>query len=156
KNRLIGKNAKIGFHQPSMAGLSDYEQDELARGEERRLMSFGLSPQFAHRASEVRPSDMWIPSPQELVAENVATRIVDTSKFALSGFTPSEITIETADKLLRDVPAYQAIAQIDNDSYQKIRAQVFDGLQKGKSASEISLQVSPIVDELFERALPHT
>lgn len=156
QNRFVGPNAKIGFHQPSFAGLTEEERTELAEDEERRLVGFGLSPQFARHAVEAPPSDMWIPSHQELIAEKVATDIAGSSKFALSGFGTADITLETTDEVLRAVPTYQAVARMDSKAYQEIRAQVFDGLRRGKSASEISLQIDPIISKLFDRALPQS
>jgi hypothetical protein len=155
KNRLITQNAKIGFHQPNFAGLTDNDRIELARKEGLRLQRFGLSPAFAKQATQAPPDQMWIPSPLQLVDERVATQIVESSSFALSGIAAADITEEKADDLLRSIPMYAAISNLDAASYKKIRIRVLDGLQRGKSAREMMTEVNPIVDKLFVAALPH-
>jgi len=156
KRRFITQRATIGFHQPNAAALTDEERDEIIKKEELRLQGFGLSARFAQRANEASPNDMWVPTAQELIDEKVATQIVESSKFALSGLAESELTLEATDELLHNIPKYEAVAKMDGEAYRQIRSQVWDGLQKGKSAPEITSQIDPIVDGLFEKALPHT
>jgi ATP-dependent protease ClpP protease subunit len=155
KNRFVAQNAKIGFHQPNFAGLTDEERIALIRKEQLRLQQFGLSAEFAKQATKASPDQMWTPSTQELIDEGVATQIVDSSSFAFSAIDPAQITLEKTDALLRAIPMYAAISGIDEVSYQEILHRVLQGLQRGKSAHEIMGQVSPIVDALFEKALPN-
>ncbi|WP_024506621.1 GYF domain-containing protein [Bradyrhizobium sp. ARR65] len=155
RNRYITRNAKIGFHQPDFAGLTDDDRMRLARKEELRLQRFGLSAEFAKQATKAPPNEMWTPTPQQLIDERVATKIVDSSTFALSGIDLAEISPEGTDALLRDIPLYAAIARIDAAAYREISRQILDGLRLGKSSGEMMVQVDPVVEELFERTLPH-
>ncbi|MEH2608346.1 hypothetical protein [Bradyrhizobium sp. AZCC 1693] len=85
----------------------------------------------------------------------MATRIVDGSKFALSGIKAADITQENGDKILRDIPIYAAIERMDAPTYQRILSEFVNGLQRGKSTDELTTQISPILNQLFEEALPH-
>jgi hypothetical protein len=153
KNRFITQSAKIGFHQPDFPGLTSEDRILLVQKEEFRLQRLGLSAEFSRHATEAPPDDMWIPDPQRLIAEGVATRIVSSSSFGFSGINPAEITSEKTDALLRSIPTYAAIARINATAYQAILNRVLDGLRRGRSSEEMMVQVSPIVDELFERTL---
>jgi hypothetical protein len=155
KNRFITTSAKIGFHQPNFAGLTEADRIRLARREESRLQGLGLSASFARRANEVAPQDMWMPPAKELIEERVATRIVDGSKFAVSGYTTEDITPENADRLLRNIPMYASIESMNTRAYQKILDEFVDGFRRGKSTDEMMIQIAPILDQLFEEALPN-
>lgn len=156
KNRFITRDASIGFHQPDFAGLSQAERLNLARNEEIRLEGFGLSPSFAKHANQVPPDDIWTPSVAELLNERVATEVVSPSTFALSGIESFEIAPERADTLLRGIPIYAALARANATAYQEVVDSVVEGLRRGKSASELTIDIAPIVDRAFERTLPQT
>lgn len=155
KNRFVTDTAKVGFHQPNFAGLTEENRIDLAKKEESRLRRLGLSAAFAKRANEVPPEDIWTPEASELIKEGVATRIVDGSKFALSGMKTSDITQENGDRILRNIPMYAAVERMDAPTYQKILREFVDGLQRGKSVDELTAQISPILNQLFSEALPH-
>lgn len=156
KKRFITRDASIGFHQPDFAGLSQAERLNLARNEEIRLEGFGLSPSFAKHANQVPPDDIWTPSVAELLNERVATEVVSPSTFAVSGLDSFEITPEGADTLLRGIPIYAALARANATAYQEVVDGVVEGLRRGKSASELMIDIAPIVDRAFERTLPQT
>jgi hypothetical protein len=154
RNRFITSSAKVGFHQPSFAGLTAEERIQIIRTEELRLQRFGLSAEFAKHANEAPPDQIWTPSAEQLIRERVATRIVDPSMFALSGIDATEITFEKTETLLRGIPIYAAIDHMDSRAFHEIVEQFVDGLRRGKSTSEINIQIGPIIDRLLEKALP--
>jgi hypothetical protein len=43
----------------------------------------GVSEEFARKANQAKPDDMWFPTSAELIAEGVVTRIVQSSDFAV-------------------------------------------------------------------------
>lgn len=155
KNRYITADAKVGFHQPNFAGLTAEERSQYAKREEGRLRQLGVSASFAKRANETPPEEMWIPKTSELIEGNVATRIVNGSRFALSGIDTEEINSDYTNRVLRSIPMYAAIERMDARSYQRISEQFLDGLKRGKSSEEMTVQVAPIINRLFEEALPN-
>jgi hypothetical protein len=76
KERWIGPNGRLGFHQVAFRGMTVADRRASIAREEARLQSFGLSRDFAERANKAVPSSMWFPDKDELLREHVVTRIL--------------------------------------------------------------------------------
>lgn len=76
RERIIGSDAQLGFHQPDFPGLSTAERSALVQDEDNRLRRLGVAEAFIRRANSTPPNSMWFPSSDELRNANVATRIV--------------------------------------------------------------------------------
>lgn len=77
QSRVITSRSRIGFHQLSFAGMTNEDRKEAIADQERMLREFGVSVEFARRASATSPDKMWFPTTQQLLSERVATRLVD-------------------------------------------------------------------------------
>jgi tetratricopeptide (TPR) repeat protein len=76
RKRLIGPAARIGFHEGSRpGGAPSIDASAMLKAE---LLKSGLSEHFARRALQPK---LWYPLPTELLAERIATRVVDASEF---------------------------------------------------------------------------
>ena len=74
-NRSAGERARIGFHRGRSIGESADERSRPAEREETELYrSAGLKPEFIKRIVATPNDDIWIPSRQELLREDVLTR----------------------------------------------------------------------------------
>jgi hypothetical protein len=155
RERLVTAQAKIGFHQPDLAGLSTEERRDMIAQEEKRLRTLGLSATFAHKANVAPPSDMWVPTTTELLAEKAATRLVDAADFAFSGVTQSDLTDEKIEQGLLGNALYATIRRIDAVTYKKILDRVTEGVRRGRTLSEMRSDISPLVDGLFFELLPY-
>jgi hypothetical protein len=110
RERLISAQGRLGFHQPDFPGLSGVERLNLIANEELRLRQLGVSADFAHKANLAPPDDMWFPSVAELIAEHVATRVVNSLDFALSDIDVADLTHEGIRRQLLDDPMYRRFA----------------------------------------------
>jgi tetratricopeptide (TPR) repeat protein len=79
RERLIAPSGRIGFHQRSYAGMSRWQSAVAIHFAE--LRSLGISEEFARRASNTPPKEIWFPPMSELMAERVVSRVVDAGEF---------------------------------------------------------------------------
>jgi len=89
KERWIGPNARLGFHQVAFLGMTATDRRMSIAREEQRLQRFGLSRDFAERANKAEPGSMWFPEKDELLREHVITRILVPSPKPASSVPPS-------------------------------------------------------------------
>jgi len=74
-NRSAGERARIGFHRGRSIGESSDDRAGPAEREEAELYrSAGLKAEFVKRIVATPNDDIWIPSRQELLREDVLTR----------------------------------------------------------------------------------
>jgi hypothetical protein len=74
--RSISPGGRLGFHRGSFPGLSDSDMHESNRDFRRFLLYIArLTPQFVDRVFATPPDEIWEPTPQELLAGRVITRV---------------------------------------------------------------------------------
>lgn len=74
--RSISPGGRLGFHRGSFPGLGDNDLYETNRDLRRFLLSVArLAPQFVDRVFATPPDDIWVPTPQELLAGRVINRV---------------------------------------------------------------------------------
>ena len=73
QKRLIAAKARLGFHQPGALGLSQKDLQGARANGIRSLVEAGVKPSFAYRAFSVANSEIWYPTPQELLEAGVIT-----------------------------------------------------------------------------------
>ncbi|WP_421999570.1 hypothetical protein [Reyranella sp.] len=74
--RSVSPTGRLGFHRASFPGMSE----EAMYGSNRDLRRFlilgaGVTPAFADRVFDTPPDTLWVPTPQELLAGRVVTRV---------------------------------------------------------------------------------
>jgi hypothetical protein len=155
RERLISPQGRLGFHQPDFPGLTNEERRNLIANEERRLRQLGVSAAFAHRANLAPPEDMWFPTVAELIAEHVATRVVNALDFALSDIDVSGLTNQGLRNQLMSDPMYAQIRRYQPEQYASIVDTFEDGLKRGASGTELIEAIKPPVTATFFRMLPY-
>jgi len=74
--RSISPGGQLGFHRGSFPGLSDNDMYESNRDLRRFLLySVKLTPPFVDRVFATPPDEIWVPTPQELLAGRVINRV---------------------------------------------------------------------------------
>ena len=74
--RSISPGGRLGFHRGSFPGLSDNDMYESNRDLRRFLLYRPSSPRNSSTAcSPRRPTTIWVPTPQELLAGRVINRV---------------------------------------------------------------------------------
>ena len=153
--RLISPTARLGFHQPDFPGLTTEQRRDIVLKEEQRLVSLGVSREFARKANQAEPKDMWFPTIAELITAGVVTRVVNPSDLAISGIDQSEFATERLQKTLLNIKIYAAIYHADPDAYAKILESFQTGLRKGVTMTDLRAQVAPLVSKVLYEILPH-
>ena len=73
--RSVSPGGRLGFHRASFPGMSDSDMHASNR-DLRRFLLHGadLAPGFVDRVFATPPDDIWVPTPQELLAGRVINR----------------------------------------------------------------------------------
>lgn len=74
-DRSISAAGRLGFHQTSFPGMDENDMYESNRNMRQFLLRNGVTPEFAQRVVETPPGELWVPTPQELLAGRVIHRV---------------------------------------------------------------------------------
>jgi hypothetical protein len=99
---------------------------------------------------------MWFPTTSELLSEKVATRLVNSSDFAVSGFSQSDLTDDKIESALLKTEVFAAIRKVDPQTYNVILQRFAAGIRQGKTQADIRSEVYPLTANLLYRLLPYT
>jgi len=88
RERVLHRDAQLGFHQPSMANSDstcssreeahlDKQLQETIRLETRALIDAGVDPAFARRAMSIPPNEIWRPTHEQLLRAGLISRVAD-------------------------------------------------------------------------------
>lgn len=155
RERLISPQGRLGFHQPDAAGLTEQERRDVIAQSEMLLRQLGVSAAFAHKANLAPPDDMWFPSVAELIAEHVATRVVNSLDFAMSDVDISDLSNEGIRNQLMNDPMYAQIRKYRPEQYARIVDTFEDALKRGVSGTELLEALKPPVTSTFFEMLPY-
>jgi hypothetical protein len=155
RERLISPQGRLGFHQPDAAGLTEQERRDVIAQSEMLLRQLGVSAAFAHKANLAPPDDMWFPSVAELIAEHVATRVVNSLDFAMSDVDISDLSNEGIRNQLMNDPMYAQIRKYRPEQYARIVDTFEDALKRGVSGTELLEAIKPSVTSTFFEMLPY-
>jgi hypothetical protein len=152
--RWAAASAKIGFHSPSFAGLSQADLTGLIPEELGSLIRNGVERKFAETALATSSDKMWYPSIDEMLAAHVLTGVATSNQFAASGLASLSDAAKARETLER-VPLYAALRDIyPNESAAIIRS-FSEGIKIGKSEDEVIAEVQQLVLPLVSRSLPN-
>ncbi|RYY47702.1 MAG: hypothetical protein EOP59_00660 [Sphingomonadales bacterium] len=73
KRRLVGAEARLGFHQPTFPGISEAERRDGIVDFRDAMIKAGVKRAFAYQAVTAAPDDMWYPDLPTLVDAQVVT-----------------------------------------------------------------------------------
>lgn len=74
--RSVSPGGRLGFHRASFPGMSDSDMHASNRDLRRFLLQGArLAPGFVDRVFDTPPDDIWVPTPQELLAGRVINRL---------------------------------------------------------------------------------
>ena len=75
-DRSISASGRLGFHQGSFPGMGQNDMHESNRDMKRFLVAgAGVTPDFAQRVVDTPADTIWVPTPDELLAGRVITRV---------------------------------------------------------------------------------
>ncbi|AWM87130.1 hypothetical protein [Microvirga sp. 17 mud 1-3] len=156
RERWILRNAKLGYHASSFPGMTAQEiRDADQEGRDLYIAS-GITPDFVRRALSTPNESMWTPNPDELIAGRAISGVVDSSRYAASGFG-ANLTREAISDKLTKVGLFAAIRDVEprvfsnivddfSQSYfageteqilfQKARAKIFPVIQSRRGTAD--------------------
>lgn len=76
--RVLESDARLGFHQAHVPGLSPKSVLRIMKEEERYFLSRGVTSQFIKQAFSTPNESIWTPSAQELLSSHVVTQLAPT------------------------------------------------------------------------------
>jgi hypothetical protein len=154
--RWLGQRGKLGFHQPSIAGLDKETIANVIKEEGRTLRSLGLPSEFVAKALATPSDDMWQPTHEELLAAHVISGISDGSHFAAPGSPATLSTEEFERRFLKNMPLYVALKRAEPSSYDEMLRRLVAGYREGQAEDEIFAGLRRFVSSAVRKQLPFT
>lgn len=152
RERYLSTEGKIGFHSTAIVG-DDVPYGDLNDQVSVIYRDHGLPSDFVAKAIAMKPSDMWYPTHDELIAAKVVTAIVDGRYYGTSGIQEWSDAHKIEEGLLKN-PTFAALSQHDPKNYALVSQIFVDGIQKGRSSVEIEADARKIViDKLVPQYL---
>ncbi len=143
RERYIGEHGRIGLHSASVNGARGDDELDVNASFRQGLSRVGATPQFVAKATTTSPQDMWFPTNEELKQQNIITSVVDSRYFGLSGVADWRDANVIEQSLLK-TPVYEALSIYDASNYAKLRKVVVEGVQSGRSMSDIQMDVQTL------------
>jgi len=85
RDRFLGSNAKLGFHEASIAGIGGEIASEGTQTIRAALQRRGAPERFIAQAVSTPASSVWYPTDEELIAAHVVTAVVNERGYAQTG-----------------------------------------------------------------------
>jgi hypothetical protein len=150
RERWLLSGARLGYHRASFAGQEESETMRAA------LLQAGLDESFVNRAVSASSDEMWYPKPAELLAARAISAVVDSYRFAASGYgiRPRE---EDFKKVLRRSTLYRAIEEKEPRAFSEIaetfRRDYLDGMPEGQIKDVLrSTKLTPLLQARLPNA----
>lgn len=154
KDRASTPNARIGFHQPSFAGINREGQQMATERMMNTYRNANLPDTFIQKVSQTPPEGMWYPTRDELIAANVITRISLGGEAAVIG--TSLTSKQEMHLALRSSAYWRAIEKRFPDKLDEAVDKAWEAKSQGGSDAEIlnasRAVVADIVPELLKTA----
>jgi hypothetical protein len=154
RERWLGPQGRLGFHQPDIPGLDRQAADSLLDGERRFLKSRRLPNDFITKALATPSDKMWYPTQQELLTANVVSDISNGTEFAASGPLVSSSSEDLKRKLLK-VPLLAALERAEPKAFEVLVESLEEGYRRGASQEEITSIMRYTVATSAARQLPY-
>lgn len=138
--RFIGENGKIGFHSASINGSIGSAELDINSEFTAALTRVGALPDFILKATTTPPDDIWYPTHTELKRQGIISSVVESRKLGLSGFADWRDTSQIEEEILSN-PALSALSKYNAAAFEKARDMIVDGIQNGRSLSEIQTSI---------------
>ena len=140
-DKLLGSEAKLGFHSASFGGVSGSEYEELNEGLVEQLELASVPKWFINKVTNINSSDMWNPDQKDLLKAGLVDKVVDSGDYALSGVTDWKNPV-SIDAELQKHEMYKNLFVYDNEGYTFIRDILFNGTIDGTPLNTLSSRVN--------------
>ncbi len=80
--RILNPDARLGLHSASAEGMDPFMIERVNDDYKATLLRHGVSKDFVSQATSAPATSIWVPSPSELVANNMVDVVSDTGMSA--------------------------------------------------------------------------
>jgi GYF domain 2 len=153
EHRLIGKNARLGFHQYAFPGVRQRAFRRQYEKDKNDWLERGIDRAFVERAYATAHNDLWRPEHTELFAARFVTGYPDGSEVAVSGIPDGQSAKLEAE--LRKHVLFAALKKHEPGVYRRVVAELGNGLKGGRSETELRETLSPLAQSVYRKKLPY-
>jgi GYF domain 2 len=155
RERWVGEDGKLGFHQPAFAGLSREYVQPMLDEEQRFLLGKGISSDFVEKALATPNDKMWEPSHGELGTAKVITGVANSRQFATSGSLGKLASSDQFEKTLLNIPLYATLKRVEPQTYERVISLFRIGFEQGRPQAEIFDETQKLFGALVMARLPY-
>lgn len=155
RERLLMKNARLGFHAPYAEGLFGVLFQGDPAIERQAYVDAGVSPDFADKALKVASADMWFPSVDDLIDASVATGVVDRYRFPDSNLDGTSTLIGARAVITRSFPMVMALEAHDHHTLETAAAWYLSAYRRGFSEGLVADGLRAMIGGEVIEALAH-
>jgi len=155
RERWVGEKGKLGFHQPSFAGLAREYVQPMIDEEKRFLLQKGISSDFVEKALATPDDKMWEPSQDELRTAKVITGVANSRQFAMSGSVAKLASSEQFEEILLKIPLYVTLKRVEPQTYERVIGLFRIGFEQGRPEAEIFDETQKLFGALVMARLPY-
>jgi hypothetical protein len=149
QERWILAEAKLGYHAGSFAGQGIVESMRDA------MLREGNDPSFVEKAVSYPAHSMWYPTVPELQKAQIISGVVDSHRFAASGYGVKPGSEDFAAQL-RKLSIYRALEQTNQNLFsqvaQEFQQKYIDGTPEGIIVETIRSKLVPYIQQRLDRA----
>ena len=80
--RILNPDARLGLHSASAEGMDPFMIEKVNDGYKATLLRHGVSKDFVSQATSAPSTSIWVPSPTDLVANNMVDEVSDAGMSA--------------------------------------------------------------------------
>jgi len=140
--RILNPDARLGLHSASAEGMDPFMIEKVNDDYKATLLRHGVSKDFVSQATSAPSTSIWVPSPTELVANNMVDEVSDTGMSA-SGEPLTELArpAAVAEKGNGDV---QRLKRTDPTKFAALDRKVRLALRRGVGQFELRQYVAQL------------
>lgn len=153
KDRLISKDASLGFHRYSFPGMKGTDFEKEYEIDKSDWLSRGITIAFIQKAFSTPNIEMWNPTHRELYEANFITGYPEDGEVAISGFNIRDL--DKVEEEFLKIPLYAALKNYEPLTYESIISEFKDGLTRGRSTQELREKIFPQSQSILLKRLPY-
>lgn len=158
KNRFLGPQANLAFHQYSELDPQSLQADIKRKKEEDKDRRFfqqqGISSEFLEKLFKTSFDDLWYPPLEELLKAQVVHGLVNPSD--LFPYEYEDLNSSDLIKELLAKPVYQTIKKYDPSTFKEITDAAVEQIQNGASPIELREVFTNYFKAISNNLLPYT
>jgi hypothetical protein len=151
--RLLGKNASLGFHQYAFPGVHQSAFRRQYENDKNDWLARGIDRAFVERAFATPHDNLWRPEHPELFAARFVTGYPDNNEVAISGI-PDGQSAKVQAELNKNI-LFAALREHEPSIYHRVVTELENGIKAGRSQAEVRETLLPLAQSVYRDKLPH-